>query len=273
MLTKVEVRNPAGDLLTLLLDDISDGYVLKDVEGLDPVKATIVSSTFANRDGVQFQTARREARNIQVKLGLEPDYATGSVRALRTGLYNWFMTKAPVGLRLYDSDDTIVDISGHVEDFPAPLFVKEPEATISIICEDPDFVELTSETGSGSTVSDTTEFLITYTGTVDTGIKFTLNVDRTESDFTIYHRRPDNQISSLEVNASLLNLDVVDIDTNVGQKKITLTRSGVQTSLLYGRVAQSAWFALQKGDNYFRFYATGAAIPFTYEYTRRHGGL
>ena len=128
-------------------------------------------------------------------------------------------------------------------------------------------MELTSETGSGNTVSDTTEFLITYTGSVETGIKFTLNLNRTESDFTIYHRRPDNQISSLEFNASLLSGDVLVIDTNVGQKNITLTRSAVQSSLLYGRTAQSAWFALQPGDNYFRFYATGAAIPFDYEYT------
>jgi len=273
MLNKVEVRNPAGDLLTLLLDDISDGYVLKDVDGLDPVKATIVSSTFASLDGVQYQTARREARNLIVKLGLEPDYATGSVRALRTNLYKWFMTKAPVELTLYDSDETVVTISGHVEDYDAPLFVKEPSADISIICEDPDFIELTSETGSGNTVSDTTEFLISYAGTAETGIKFTLNLNRTESDFTIYHRRPDNQISSLEFNASLLNLDVLEIDTNVGQKGITLTRSGVESSLLYGRTSQSAWFSLQPGDNYFRFYATGAAIPFDYEYTNRYGGL
>jgi hypothetical protein len=273
MLTQVEVRNPAGTLLTLLLDDVSDGYVLKNVEGLDPVKATIVSSTFATLDGVQYQTARRESRNLLVTLGLEPDYASGSVRALRTALYTWFMSKAPVNLTFYDSDGTIVEIDGYVEYFDAALFVKEPQATISIICPDPDLVELTPVTGSGSTVSTTTEFSITYNGSVETGIEFDLLLDRSLAAFTIYHRPPDNITRAFDFVASLLNLDTLKIDTNVGQKAVTLTRSGVQSSLLYGRQPGSVWFQLQPGVNYFRFYATGAAIPFNYSYTERHGGL
>lgn len=273
MLTQVEVRNAAGTLLTMVLDDVSDGYVLKDVDGLDPVKVTIASSSFANLDGVQFQSAKREARNLIFKIGFEPDFVTTTGRSLRNGLYPWFMPKSVVNMRFFDSEGPTVEIVGRVEDFVAPPFTKEPGADISILCDDPDLVELTSETGSGNTVSDTTEFLIAYDGTVETGIEFTLNLNRTESDFVIYHRRPDNQITSLEFNASLLNLDVLVINTNVGQKAITLTRSGVQSSLLYGRSPQSDWFALQNGDNYFRFYATGAAIPFTYEYTNRHGGL
>lgn len=273
MLTQVEVRNPAGALLTLVLDDISDGYVLKDVEGLDPVKATIISSTFATLDGVQYQTARREARNLIVKLGLEPDYATGSVRALRSNLYNWFMTKAAVNLTFYDSDGTIVEIDGHVEDFDSELFVKEPSATISIMCEDPDLVELTAVTGSGSTVSSTTEFQITYNGSVETGISFDLLLNRSLSAFTIYHRPADNIVRAFDFVGSLINLDTLLINTNVGSKAITLTRSGVQSSLLYGRQPGSVWFQLQPGVNNFRFYATGAAIPFNYSFTERHGGL
>ena len=273
MLTKVEVRNPAGTLLTLLLDDVTDGYILKDVDGLDPVKATVVSSTFATLDGVQYQTARREARNIILTLGLEPDYASGSVRALRTALYAWFMTKAAVNLTFYDSDGTIVAIDGRVESYEAPLFVQEPQATISIICPDPDLVELTPVTGSGKTVSDTTEFSFTYNGSVETGIKFDLLLNRTLAGFTIYHRPPDNIVRSFDFVASMLNADVVTVNTNVGSKAVTLTRSGVQSSILYGRQPGSVWFLLQPGLNYFRFYAAGAAIPFNYSFTERHGGL
>lgn len=273
MLTKVEVRNPAGTLLTLLLDDVTDGYVLKNVEGLDPVKATVVSSTFATLDGVQYQTARREARNLLVTFGLEPDYATGSVRALRTALYVWFMTKAPVNLTFFDSDGTIVKIDGYVEYFDAALFVKEPQVIISIICPDPDLVELIPVTGTGATVSDTTEFAITCNGSVETGIKFDLELNRSLSDFTIYHRPPDNIVREFEFIASLLNLDVLTVDTSVGQKAVTLTRGGIQSSLLYGRQPGSIWFLLQPGVNNFRFYATGLAIPFDYSFTERHGGM
>lgn len=273
MLSQIEVRNSAGTLLTVVLDEVQDGYILQSVDGLDPVKAQITTSDFAVLDGVQYQFSKRLSRNLLLYLGLEPDYVSTSVRDLRHALYEWFMPKSAVNLRFFDTDGPTVSIDGRVESFEAPLFVKEPQAAISIICPDPDFVELTSESGSGNTVSDTTEFLIDYEGTVETGMKFTLNLNRSLSQFTIFHRQPDNVIRVLYFAASLINLDTLEVDTNVGQKGITLTRSGIESSVLYGMSQESTWFALQPGANYFRFYATGAAIPFTYEYTNRYGGL
>ena len=272
MLTKLEIRNVAGTLRTLVWDDVSDGYVLESVDGWDPVKATITSSSFANLDGVQFQNAKREARNIIISLKFEPDFAATTAWALRRGLYQWFSPKQQLSIRIFDSEAATVDIVGHVESFEAPLFVKKPGGVISIICEDPDLVELTPVTGSGNTVSTSTEFLVAYAASAETGIKFTLHLNRSLSAFTIYHRTPDNQIHSMEFNGALVNLDTLVINTNVGQKGATLTRAGVASSVLYG-ISNETWFRLQQGSNYFRFFASGAAIPFDYEFTRRHGGL
>lgn len=273
MLTQVEVRNTAGALQTFVLDDVMDGYVLQKIDGLDPVKAIISSSDFASLDGVQYQASRLGPRNILIYLGLEPDYVSTSVQDLRKGLYPWFMPKSSVNLRFFDTSGPTVSIDGKVESYETSLFSKEPQGVISVLCPDPDFVKLTAESGSGNTVSTTTEFLVNYTGSVETGIKFVLNLNRSETDFVIYHRTPDNVVRSLDFVGSLNNADVVTIDTNIGRKGITLTRSGVQSSLLYGMSSQSSWFELQPGANYFRFYATGTAIPFTYEYTNRYGGL
>jgi hypothetical protein len=273
MLTKMEVRNVAGGLLTFELDDVTDGYVLKDVEGLDPVKATIASSDFASVDGAQFQSARRVPRNVIISLGLEPDYATQTVRGLRTQLYDWFMPKSDVKLRFYDSDAATVEIEGKVESCGAPLFSKEPGVDISVMCFRPDFVELTENEYDGNTVSTTTEFSIDYGGSVEAGIEFALLLDRSLSDFTIYHRPPDNIVRSMEFSASLLADDVLRINTNVGSKSVILTRSAIESSLLYGLQGAPSWIQLQPGLNYLRVYATGAAIPFTITYTNRHGGL
>lgn len=274
MITKVEVRTTAGTLLTLQLDDITTGYIVESIDGLDPVKATLTSSSFANLDGAQFQSAKREPRNIIFTIGLEPyDYVTQTVRSLRANLYEFFMPKSTVELRFYDSDDLTVNITGIVETLETTIFAKEPTVTISLMCYDPDFTETESETISDDTVSDTTEFLVTYDGTVETGILFTLNVDRTLGEFTIYHRPPDGVIRSLDVQASLLADDVVTISTVVGDKYVKLTRSAVESSLLYAMPPQSSWIELVPGDNYLRVYAVGAAIPFEIEYTTRHGGL
>jgi hypothetical protein len=183
------------------------------------------------------------------------------------------MPKSQVSLRFFDSDGPTVDVLGRVESCEPPLFVKDPQVDISIICFDPDFVELTPIVVTNHTVSDSTEFTITYDGTVETGILFTLNVNRSLSEFTILNRTPDDVVHSLEFAASLVAGDVVTINTVVGSKGVFLTRASTLSSILYAKSPESSWIELVKGDNHIRVSATGSTIPLTIEYTTRHGGL
>lgn len=273
MLQTVEVRKPAGTLLSLPLEAVSNGLYIKDIQGLDPVKATIVSSSFANKDGTQFHSARREERNILIKIELEPDYSVDSVKSLRKRIYSFFMPKSQVDLRFIDDDGLQVDISGRVETCESPLFTDKPQVDISVICFDPDFIDHTEVPTSGNTTSDTTETLYTYLGTVEAGINFKLHVNRTLTQFTIYHRPPDGVIRSMDFSASLVTGDLVEINTVAGSKYVTLNRSGTISSLLYAVSPQSNWIELEEGANYIRVYATGAAIPYDIVYKPRYGGL
>lgn len=273
MLTLVEARNIQGASLSLPLDNVSGGYSLRDILGLDPVKATIVSSSFAGADGAQYQSARREERNIKLKLGFEPDYVTTSVRDLRLKIYNFFMTKSKVDLRFYDSSGLVVNIVGYVESCETPLFSEEPEVDVSILCLDSDFLDSTSVATSGSSTSGTTETLYHYSGSVETGISFDFNINRALTEFTIYHRGPDGLLRTMDFADSFINGDVFSVNTITGTKAVTLTRAGTTTSLLRAKSPQSGWLELLPGDNYIRVYATGAAIPYTITYTTRYGGL
>lgn len=273
MLWKVEVRNAAGDLLSLELQDISDGIVLEDVDGLGPVKATVVSSSFAQQDGEQYHSSWRGKRNITLKLSFRPDYVTNSVRELRHRMYRFFMTKIPVSLRFYDTEGPEVDVSGRVEDCEPTIFAKEPGMDISILCFQPDFVDLDTVTLSGNTTPSTTETSVVYDGTVETGVVFTLNVNRTLSEFTIYHRPPDGTLRSMDVQAPLVTGDVVKISTIPGDKYATITRTGSTTSALDYVSPQANWMELEQGNNNIRIYAEGAGVPYTIEYNTRYGGL
>lgn len=273
MITLVEARTLQGTLLSLPLGDVSGGYSIQKITGLDPVKATIVSSPFSNTDGEQYQSSRREKRNIVVSLGVETDYLTNSVRSLRKRLYDFFRTKSYVNLRFYDDDGLTVAIDGRVESFDSDLFTEEPSIDISILCFDPDFVNVSSNTFSGSTVATSTNGLVQYDGDIETGFVFTLNVNRTLTEFTIYNTGPDGIVRSLDVAASLVSGDVVTVSTISGSKYVRLTRAGVTTSLLYGMTTQSDWIEFQSGENHFRVYAIGAAIPYSITYTKRYGGL
>lgn len=273
MLTSVEVRNTAGELLTLSLETVTNGLYIEDIKGLGPVKATIVSSQQSTRDGTQYQSSRRESRNIIITLGLEPDWATEDVQALRERVYNFFMTGEPVRLRFIDSLPRTVDISGRVEDCDTPLFAKENTVDISILCFDPDFGNTTPVVIDGDSVNDTTETLVTYAGTAKTGVVFTINVDRTISEITIYHRPPDDTIRTMEISVPLLAGDILTVSTVVGDKYIRLNRLGTTSSVLYGRSTQSDWTRLERGANHIRVYITGASVPYTMTYTPRYGGL
>lgn len=273
MLTKLEVRNSQGSLLTMLLEDPSSGLIIDDIDGLTPVKATLVSSSFARLAGEQYQSNRRETRNVVIKLELDPDFVEASVRELRKDLYDYFMPSAEVTMRFFMFDGLIVNIWGVVEDFDSPLFTDKPEATISIMCFKPDFLGLDEVEVEGGTTDTTDEILVEYEGSIETGIVFALEVDRTLSEFTIYHRPPDGSLRTLDFAASLAAGDVLTISTVAGSKGATLTRSGSNSSLLYGVSPQSNWIELTKGDNYLRVYATGAEIPYTITYLPRYGGL
>jgi hypothetical protein len=275
MLEKVEVRTEQGLLLTLPLQDISEGYSVQDIDGLDPVKATIVSSAFANMDGEQYQSSRREKRNLILTLGLNPNYAVGTVSELRKRLYNFFMPEQRIQFRFFHTDMPMVEIWGRVETLDSPKFVKEPVAIISVLCFNPDFYNPEPVVLAGNTTSSTSETTHVYPGTVETGILFKLMVDRPLLEFTIYHRPPDDSLRSLTFStaASLVAGDVVKISTTPGNKYVTLTRSGVDSAFLYGVSPQSNWISLFPGSNKLRVYAEGAAIPYTIEYTTKYGGL
>ena len=274
MLQRVDVTNSQNVTLSLPLGDPSNGYTVT-IDGLDPVKATIVTSSFAGIDGTQEQSVRREARNLVFHFGYEPDYATidTTVTALRNQLYNFFMPKSVVTLRFYSDDKPELTLIGRVESFANPLFAKDPTATISVMCTQPDFIPDAISVFNGNTVTDTTETVLTYNGTVDTGFIFRLPLTYASTGFTIYHRSAEDVLSSLQFNASLLSGDVVTISTVPGQKRGTLTRGGSDSSLLYAISSFSKWLTLTPGPNYIRVVQGGVAMPYSIQYSERYGAV
>ena len=272
MLNKIEVTTAQGAILTLPFSDSPEGFMVETVDGLDPVKANIVSSSYAQQDGEQYQSSRRGARDIGIKIPAFLGYGS-TIRQIRKYLMGYLMPKSYVSLRFYDDEIEPVDIEGRVEIFNFPLFTDEPEATISIRCDKPDFLALDPVVVAGSTVSNTSEILIDYDGEVSSGILLTLNVNRSLPSFSIFHRPANDAVRTLDFTEPLSAGDVLKISTIPGAKGATRTRAGSDSSLLYGITPYSNWIELEPGENYIRVYAAGAAIPYTITYTTRYGGL
>lgn len=273
MLSRVDVTNSRGNVLSLPLEEDDGVYQLADIEGLDPVKATLSSTSYAGVDGEIFQSAKRPARNIKIKLDLDPDFNPKTYTDLRRDLYPFFMPKSEISMRFFLTSGLYLDIKGIVEDMSAPFFEEDPEVNISVMCYQPDFVDGRMVTVEGQTVADTTTIEIDYPGTVESGTVLTLRVNRSVSAFTIYNLDEGGNLRQLDFAGSLLNGDELVISSLRGNKGITLTRASVSSSFLYGRSAQSSWIELVEGLNQFRVYALGDPIPYDLEYIVRYGGL
>jgi len=273
MLTLVEAVSLKGETLPLPLEDLTSGYLITGIDGLDPVKATVVSSHFASIDGVEHQTTRLDERNIVLHLEYKPTYLSGDVRALRSKLYRFFMPKSQVTLRFYFEGEHFVDISGTVESFESPQFSRTPTADISILCPQPAFVSADPIVIEGFTVSDDSSILIDYEGTVETGLTFQMNVDREINGFMIYNNPLGGESQALEFDESLSIDDVLTISTEKGAKSVYLTRLDSTSSFLWGVTPNSNWITLYPGENEFRVLAGGDPIPFTITYRAKYGGL
>jgi Siphovirus-type tail component, C-terminal domain len=274
VLTRVNCQNGSGGTLSLPLSDTSGGYVLRDIEGLDPVTATITSQSNAQTDGVQIQSARRDSRNITMKIGFKPDYVNTSVKSLRSNLYDYFLPKSIVGISFFDDEVLDSVTSGTVESFSNSLFTADPEVDLSIICPDPDFYAPTPELIYGGSVTDTTSFDIPYTGTSDAGVIFTLEVNQTLTGFTLYNMTPDGSTQVFDVENVFTSGDIVVVNSVPGSRGVTLNRAGLVSSILYSVNALSEnWITLKKGANQFRCHSGSSGVPYTVSYTAKYAGI
>jgi hypothetical protein len=275
MLTMVTAQNDRLDTLLLPLMDSSGGYVVKDIQGLGPVKATLTSSPFAQSDGAQFQAARREPRNITMKLGIEPDYVSNNVASLRSRLYDFFMPKTPVTIGLYIDDAIFATTDAIVESCEPDIFTADPQVDISMICYDPDFYDLDETLVSGSTTNGTTTQVIPYDGTQDVGVIFSITPVNNIAELTLYNTRPDGTVQIFDVySEEFLAGNTITITSVPGKKSVMQTTAGLTYSVLRSMSPISTWITLGRGDNLFRAYQTGATPhPWTLKYTAKYGGL
>lgn len=273
MLTSVDCTNPKGESLQLSLRNPTSGFIITEIVGLDPVKASVSSTQFALMDGAQYQMSRRDIRNILMTLKYAPNYATDTVSSLRQRLYNFFMPKSSLDMTFHSSSFPIVMTNGRVESCEAPLFTKEPQAVVSLLCFNPDFYETGSTISNGTTSAALVSTDLTYTGTVATGVIFHFTVTHAIPGFSIAVNSPTGVLETFDFTTPLQPGDSITVNTNPGQKAVTLMRGSLESSAIYGVAPNSKWVKLTPGINQILVSAEGTAMPYTIEYTKKYGGL
>jgi predicted phage tail component-like protein len=258
------VENFNGEKIRLSQNESK--YQIVNIEGLNPPKAAINTTTTATISGVRFKSSKLEAREIVITVKIN-----GEVEKNRLNLYQYFGAGAYCKI-YYSNDSRNVYCEGHVETIECGLFTNNQEMQISIICENPYLVALNkilidiSKTFSKfifpfaidkegiefSSFDAHRQAEVVNPGEIETGMIITLRAKAKVVNPIIYNAIT---IEFIKLNTTLNEGDTVIINTNRGRKSITKISDGVISNVMNTFDPSSTWLSLKVGNNIFTYSA------------------
>lgn len=277
------VKNNRGEMLTL---SNNPAYCVYKITGLTPPQATINASVNTTSDGSRVNNVRLENRNIVIYTTIE-----GDCEKNRLNLYKYFPVKREITL-YFSHGSREVHIEGVVELIECDIFASKQIAQISIICPKPYFKAAETLVNSFGDVASRFEFpfsipkagiefststanqrkSIINTGDVDTGVIIELFAIGTVANPVVYNVFTNGKIM---LNCTMAASDKIVINTNVGEKSITLIRNGVSTNAMGYMSPDSEWFVITNGDNVFTYDADSgtANLQITFRTSLLYSGV
>lgn len=264
------------------------GFLIKDVTGLGPAKATINSTEVATYDGSFFNSSRLESRNIIFTIGFVSTETGEMIEDIRQKSYKFFAIKREVTI-IVKTDNRWLETTGYVESNEPEIFSQEESAQISIICPDPYFYEAGKDRSLQKTdfygikhsftfpfsnesltekkivlgeIQNMSENTVWYTGDAMTGVYIRIHALGPAKNITIHNTElrqkmtiDTNKIAILTNSTGIITGDDIIITTVKGSKSAYIIRDGVYTNILNALNKDADWFQLEKGDNVFTFVA------------------
>lgn len=282
MIKSVTVVNHLGESLKLdLASPEKSGFIVKSIEGLGPVKATVNTTKMSTTDGALYNSARVDERNIVLRLEYMLKETVEEVRHLS---YKYFPIKKQITF-IVETEKRKCAINGYVESNEPDIFNKQSGCQISIICPYPYFhdangkqetvfsgivplfeFKFPSHVSLESGTYDLIEFgrinnmdrrTIYYSGESDAGISIELHALGSVINPSIFNANTREYISidttklELSTGNGITAGDTIYINTAKGQKSVLLDRGGNYYNILNCIGAKSSWMQLSKGDNVF----------------------
>lgn len=257
-----------------------DPVFIRDIDGLGPVKADIATTPFASGRGELYQGSTTPSRNIVMTLGFNPDWeGSQTMASLRQILYRYLMPQNWCKLRFFSQELPDVDIEGYIESLNPNIFSQDPELQCSIICPNPDFIEVDVTTYNSIVDNGTLQMVFDYEGSIDTGyelrVDHTLDVVTYTGGLTITHTAFDEDqvfaINPVTIDGS----KYFKLSTVRNAKRVSAVYTADQTfdNLLARLSGDSVWPVLRPGENVFKMAAAQTGMAWTMAYFNRYGGL
>lgn len=278
MLTEVKAYSSNRSAPTLLMEANgraeSDLIQILNIDGLDPVKASVNTSPFGSVDGTSYTGSDVLSRNIVLTLKPNPNWNTWTHEKLRRLIYSYFMPKLITRLVFYSDDMIPVEIFGVVESVGNNMFSDEPKIIVSIICPDPYFSALDATVYAGQNgVLRTFE----YGGNVDAGMIVKVTEVSGAPPTTIGIQLGEPKVSYFGAMATVGATKYFELSSIPMRKYVQQVNigSGVIENLLSKVYIQegSLWPTLQPGENEFKVITNGGVQDYELMFYERFGGL
>lgn len=276
------VENEKGEQLQLTNNP---DYDVLSVEGTNPPKADINTVVMSSSDGSKFNSARLSERNLVITLNICPP-----IEENRIHLYKYFRVKHKVRI-YYKIGSRNAYIDGYVESFENNPFTQLQQPQISVICPEPYWKELDelivnfsntinlfsfpfSIESQGIEFSRIEHFsqTIINTGDVATGgiIRFYATAQVSKP---VFHNYTNDTFFGLDMD--LYEGDSVIINTQKGEKSLTLLRGGMTLNILSERSENSSWIVFEAGENQIGYTADEGAdyLDINVEIVRKYEGM
>jgi hypothetical protein len=280
MLTEVKAYSSWASAPVLPLSDTgrteTDLIQIRNIDGLDPVKAAVSTAPFGAIDGVAYTGSNILSRNILMTLHPNPNWDNWTYESLRRLLYSYFMPKRPTRLAFYSDDIPPVHITGIVEDISGTPFVKDPELVVSVICPDPYFTAIDPTVLTGFSDRDASSPVeIDYNGTIEAGIHVEVSRSEDPAPSNIGIQIGDPSVQYFNVAAQVNSALYFEMNSLPRQKYVQNvdTSSGIVTNLLSKIQEGSSWPVLEPGVNEFSVITDAGLQDWELTYYERFGGL
>ncbi len=287
MIKSFTITNYLGDSMKLeLRRPEQSGFLIKSVSGLGSCNADINTTEISTYDGAIFNSARISQRNIVFEFIFIETENQESIEDVRQKSYKYFPMKKPLEV-IVETDNRVLKTNGYVESNEPDIFSSQEGAQISIICPDPYFYSagangkdhtvfygiepdfefpfsnesLTEPLLVFGKVQNKTENMVRYSGDSEVGITIRIHALGEASNIVIYNlgTRESMKIDTIKLEnltgSGIITGDDIIINTQTGQKSVTLIRSGDTINILNCLDKNTDWFTLTKGDNIFAFTA------------------
>lgn len=261
------LENKSGNRLTF-----GDGspFQIKEFKGLNPPKATISTNETAFMDGARFNSSKLQTRQINIAFVVNKNPEESRRQA-------YLVIQPKKYIKIYFKSETLDCFTeGYVESLDVSYFAKKQTLTVSILCPYP-YLKNTEESvnemsavtpmfhfpfpTSDSLVFGQIDALASYdienNGSAETGLTIELYARGTVSKPKII-----DYISGeyMELDFEMQAGDVITIQTEPGNKSITLLRDGVKSNIFNTLTSTSSWLILPIGGATYVYTTEGGVI-------------